>query len=235
MSSLTLADLAKYQGRPAFRLDNPASLAGIDPATEVLGLTNFARIRDLAPLTALTRLRSLSLSKSASWDGTNRDLHVASFEPLVALSTLETLQILGVVPEVGRLEPISRITSLTRVSIGNTSFYQLDDFAALSVALSGARTSLSPVYQMNVVSMCKRCQELPLLFLAGALPRTPKYACATCGHKKIVAHLERWNRAGGVPAYPNPGLLTPEALFRLFRNPHLDDIRQPRDEHGVRG
>jgi DNA-directed RNA polymerase subunit RPC12/RpoP len=233
MSALTFADLTKYQGRPAVRLDSPSSIGGIDPGIEVLSLTHFPRVQDLSPLAALTRLRSLSLSKSASWDGTSRDLHVRSFEPLTALRSLETLQILGVVPEVGRLEPIGRMTHLTRVSIGNTSFYQLDDFAALAVALPHARASLSPIYQMNVVSMCPRCQLLPELYLAGALPRTPKYACPTCGHKRIVAHLERWNRAGGQPAYPNPGLLRPDALFRLFRNPHLDDPRQPRDDQGL--
>lgn len=234
MGTLTLSDLAKYQGRPAVWLDNPVAIDSVDPSTEVLVLRHFTRIRDLAPLAPLKRLRSLTLAKSESWDGTKRDLHVASFEPLASLPSLETLQILGVVPEVGRLEPIGRIRSLTRIAIGNTSFYQLDDLAALAVALPGARASLSPVAQMNFISMCKRCQAFPLLFLEGALPRTPRYACPSCGHKKITAHLDRWNRAGGLPAYPNPGLLAPDALFRLFSNPHLDDLRQVRDEHGSR-
>src|SRR5207247_1275470 len=103
-------------------------------------------------------------STTIGWDGTNRHLTVDSFEPLVRLKRLELLQILGVVPNHGRLEPLTRMVSLRKLSIGSTSFYQLEDFAALSVSLPHARESLRPVCQMNFVTTCRRCQKYSLLF-----------------------------------------------------------------------
>ncbi len=221
MSAITRRDLEGFGGRPALHLDSFDSLSCLAdcPDLEVLSLQHFPKVTSLEPLRSLSRLRYLSLTTAAGWDGSNRHLTVDTFAPLASLQRLEMLQILGVVPERERLEPLGRIGSLRKVSIGHTSFYQLEDFAALSVALPGARQSLSPVYQANFVSMCRRCARHPLLFLAGAKPRAPRYACPACGKAKIVSHLERWRRAGGMPAFAEASDMMPIELIARFGNP----------------
>ena len=222
MSAFTLKDLNRFRGRPALRLDDCESLACLRevPDLEVLSIEHFPKIASLKPLSSLSKLRYLSLSTMAGWDGTNRHLTVDSFEPLVALKNLELVEILGVVPKRGRLEPLGRIASLRKLSIGNTNFYQLEDFAALSVALPRARMSLRPVYQMNFVSLCRRCRKYPLFFLEGAKPRSPRYVCPSCGKKKIVSHLERWNHAGGAPQFTGAEAMSPADLIAEFGNPN---------------
>ncbi|MCW5552811.1 MAG: hypothetical protein KIS67_11710 [Verrucomicrobiae bacterium] len=222
MSALSAKDLKKYHGRPSLRLVDPESLAALEQSRkiEVLSLNHFHRIRSLEPLSSLTNLRALFLTTTNGWDGTNRHLLVETFEPLVALRRLEIVQILGVVPERDRLQPLSRMPSLEKLSIGNTSFYQLEDFAGLSVALPRARGSLQPIYQMNFISRCRRCKKHALLFLAGAKQRSPRYVCPACGKKKIISHLQRWNSAGGVPQYDAPEKLGVADLMDTFGNPN---------------
>jgi len=222
MSAFTLQDTKSFSGRPTLRLDSCESLACLTdvPDLEVLAIQHFPKISSLEPLRSLSNLRYLSLTTTIGWDGTNRHLTIDSFEPLVSLQKLELVQILGVVPKWGRLEPLSRIASLRKLSIGGTSFYQLEDFAALSVALPRARESLRPVSQMNFVSTCRRCQKYPLLFLEGAKPRSPRYACPSCGKKKIISHLARWNSVGGLPQFSNPEEMSPTQLIEEFGNPN---------------
>lgn len=220
--ALTLQDTARFKGRPTLRLDGCDSLACLKerPELEVLIMENFPKITSLEPLRALSELRYLCLTTTVGWDGTNKHLSVDSFEPLVSLKKLELLKILAVVPTHGRLEPIGRITSLQKLTIGNSNFYQLEDFAALSVALPGARESLRPVCQMNFVTLCRRCKKYPELFLEGAKPRSPRFACPSCGKKKILSHLERWNRAGGLPQFPPVNEWSATDLLKEFGNPH---------------
>jgi len=222
MSVITPQDVDCFCGRPTLRIDDCDSLACLSeaPDLEVLALQHFPKITSLERLRSLSKLRYLSLSTTIGWDGTNKHLTVDSFEPLVSLKKLELLQILGVVPKHGRLEPLSRITSLRKLSIGSTSFYQLEDFAALSISLPRARESLRPVCQMNFVSTCRRCQKYPLLSLEGARPRAPRYACPSCGKKKIISHLERWNSAGGVPQFSSAEDMSPADLIEEFGNPN---------------
>lgn len=223
MSALSSNELQEYQDLPALRLIDPESLDILKRSseTEVLTLQHFPRVHSLEPLSSLKNLRALFLTTAIGWDGTNRHLLVDSFEPLAALQKLEVIHILGVVPQQGRLQPLRRMAGLRRISIGNTSFYQLEDFAALSAALPLARASLQPIYQMNFVSMCRHCQKHPLLYLAGAKPRSPRYACPACGKKKIVAHLQRWNKAGGLPSYDSPENFNPGELMEKFGNPNV--------------
>ena len=222
MSALTTRDFERYRDLPSLTLDGCDSLAVLEqsPQIEILHLQHFPKVRSLSPLSSLIRLRALSLHSTPAWDGTNRHLLVESFEPLVALRKLELISILGVVPERGRLESLSHILSLQKVAVGNTNFYQLEDFAALSVSLPRARDSLQPVFQMNFVTICHQCQSHSLLFLAGAKPRSPRYVCPSCGRKKIVAHLERWNRAGGLPRYDSLDQFSTSDFIEKFGNPY---------------
>jgi len=220
MSVITSQDVDCFSGRPTLRIADCDSLACLSnaPDLEVLTLQHFPKVTSLEPLRSLSELRFLSLSTTIGWDGTSKYLTVDSFEPLVSLKKLELVQILGVVPRHGRLEPLSRVTSLRKLSVGSTSFYQLEDFAALSVTLSRARESLRPVCQWNFVSTCRRCQKYPLLSLEGARPRAPRYACPSCGKKKIISHLERWNSAGGVPQFASAKEMSPADLIEEFGN-----------------
>ena len=222
MSVLTLDDLERFRDRPRLSLDGCDSLAVLSemPQLEFLSIQHFPKVTSLEPLRSLSNLRYLSLSTTTTWDGTGRHLSVDSFEPLATLKNLEILQILAVIPKRGRLEPLSSIASLRRVSIGNTRFYQLEDFAALSIALPNARSSLLPVCQMNFVSICRRCQKHPLLCLEGAKPRTPSFACPLCDKNKINSHLERWNQSGGLPHFPHPNSMGPADLIKEFGNPY---------------
>lgn len=186
MSALSSKDLELYDGLPTLKLLAPDSLAELEQATEieVLSIQHFPKIHSLQPLSNLDNLRALFLSTTPSWDGTKRNLLVDTFEPLAALHKLELIQILGVVPERDRLRPLHRLPCLAKVSIGNTGFYQLEDFAEMSVALPRARPTLQPIYQMNFVIKCRKCGNYPMLFLAGVRPRSPRYVCPACGRKK---------------------------------------------------
>lgn len=221
MSVLTLDDMKRFQSRPTLFFDGCSTLETLNEVDglEVLHLRHFPKIHSLEPLARLSTLRFLSLSTTPGWDGSNRFLTVDSFEPLVFLRKLELLQIIAVVPANGRLAPLSRIPSLKKVIIGG-NFYQLEDFAALSVSLVKARESLRPVCQTNLLTICPKCQKYPLLFIEGAKPRCPRFVCPDCGRKKIHSHLERWNQAGGVPKYTFAEDVAPEVLIKEFGNPY---------------
>jgi hypothetical protein len=141
-------------------------------------------------------------------------LVVDTFEPLTVLSHLEHINIICVIPRTGRLEPLSHIPSLKHVSFSsNGSFYQLEDYAALSVALPGARDTLKPV---RPFMRCEKCRSYLTLLLKGSYPRQRKSACPSCDRKALVAHLERWNSLGGMPQYTGLENLTPKTLADLF-------------------
>ncbi|HYC71055.1 MAG TPA: hypothetical protein VEB66_07615 [Opitutaceae bacterium] len=221
MTALTLSDRNRFRG-PALALDGCRTLDELAEHRdlEVLSLEHFPAVRSLEPLRILRKLRYLSLTSQVGWDGTNRHLLVDSFEPLTSLKKLEVIQMLGVVPKRGRLEPLARIPSLRKVSIGNTNFYQLEDFARLAAEAPRLQASLRPVRQMNFVSECRRCRRFPLLFLDGTKPRLPRYVCPACNRKQILAHLARWNAAGGRPRFEGYDDRSPEELLAEFGNPN---------------
>jgi hypothetical protein len=222
MSVITFSDIQQFSERRSLKLDgcDSLSLLAQNSDIEMLCLRHFPKLRSLEPLRKLKKLRYLSLSTDIGWDGTNRHLIVDSFEPLVGLKKLELLEIIGVVPKKGRLQPLSRIPTLRKISIGVTNFYRLEDFAMLSEKLPLARSSVQPIYQYNFITRCRKCHEHPLLSLAGPKPRSPRLVCPACGIKKIVAHLERWNRAGGLPTHEASTDLQPAKLLELFGNPN---------------
>jgi hypothetical protein len=197
-------------------LQDPDSLDVLKetPDIEDLSLRHFCKIHSLEPLRALTKLRVLFLLTIPSWDSGTRNLIVDSFEPLTALKKLERIKIIGVIPTHNRLAPLSRIPSLSDVQIAShSSFYQLEDFAALSAALPKARETLNPVRPFLV---CSRCKTRRTLLLKGSKPRQKRSACPLCERGRLIAHLERWNNAGGFPRYDDLDLITPDELTDLF-------------------
>lgn len=125
---LTQSDIKGFEGCKSLELYDIESLheAVIDPSLEVLHLNHFHRADTLSlrPLKNLSGLRMLSLSTTPSWDGSGRTLFVDSFEHFSNCTKLEMIQIIGVVPREGRLEPLERLKNLRVASIGNTHFLQ---------------------------------------------------------------------------------------------------------------
>lgn len=199
-------------------LENPDTLSILEEESTIESLTlrHFHKIHSLEPLRCLKNLRVLFLLTLPSWDGTGRSLVVDSFEPLTSLQKLKRIKIIGVVPKQGRLEPLSRIPSLESVSINApASFYQTEDYAALSRSLPKARNSLRPA---RPSLKCPNCKMHLTLLLKGSKTRQKKRACPQCERDSLVAHLERWNNSGGIPRYEHLELLSAEALVGLFGN-----------------
>jgi hypothetical protein len=216
---ITQRDIKKFEGCETIELHDIVSLSEseLDPGTEVLILDHFHRVDTLCldPLADLRNLRFLSLSTTTTWDGSGRTLKVDTFSHCSDLPKLEVIQILGVVPLEDRLKPLEKINSLRVVSIGNTRFYTIEDFAGLSRALPKLK-GVQPLCRMNFVSRCESCKWRPLLFLQGAPPRAKAYVCSKCDHSAICRHLDAWNEADGVPSYPSPETLSPRQIRKLF-------------------
>lgn len=221
---LTVSELAKFERLNRLDLHSFTDLSTVEvnPDIQSLCLSHWYKLSslDLQPLTNLKDLRFLSFSTDLNWDGTNRHLLVDTFEPLTALSRLEVVEILGVVPKRDGIDPIGRICSLQKVSIGNTNHYQLEDFARLSSMNPGLK-GVAPISQMNFTTKCGKCKKKNELFLQGAKPRAKKYACPDCNLTLIKRHLKRWNNAKGVPRYANLDALDADEIYEEFRNKGL--------------
>jgi hypothetical protein len=210
-------------GHLCLSLYDPESIEELADCGDVEALTmeHFPKIHSLAPVGKMRNLRWLTLKTQLGWDGTNRTLEVETFMPLAELPLLEEVLILGVAPKRDRVMPFTRMKKLKKVTLGNTNFYQLEDFAALSGALP-MEAAIRPVMQMNFITPCRKCMRSPELFLNGAEPGKRKYVYPFCHQKLIFRHLERWNVAGGQPQYLNFEEKTPAEVFLMFRNPELD-------------
>jgi len=79
---------------------------------EELRILHFPRVSSLAPLAKLQNLRRVILESLPSSDASNRRLVVEPIEPLAALPQLESLQLLGVVPESKSLAALEASKSL---------------------------------------------------------------------------------------------------------------------------
>jgi len=218
---MTQEDLAQYQDCKSLTLEAFENLNVLQEHQDIeaLYLTHWYKIEslDLEPLALLQNLKYLYLGTSTSWDGTNKTLSVHSFEPIASLGALEMVQIIGVIPQIGRLSPFAQLPSLVKISVGNTNFYQLEDFAQLSHSSPGLK-GLAPITEMNFSTRCAKCQSKLQLYLEGAKPRARKYVCPKCNIKLIRKHLHRWNEAGGMPCYDRVDQLSAEELIQLFSN-----------------
>lgn len=100
---------------------------------------HFPRVSDLQPLSALRRLRTVRLSTLPSWDSSGRKTIVRSLEPLAELPELVHVEMFGVLPEDGMLQPLERCPALESVRVSRyrksevNRFYRgthlLDSFA----------------------------------------------------------------------------------------------------------
>lgn len=90
------------------------SLACLRPLRSLryLSIVHMPRVKDLAPLSELTKLECLSLETLPSWDSSGKLTEVESLDPLSKLVSLRHLQLLGVVPKSRSLNSLERCSAL---------------------------------------------------------------------------------------------------------------------------
>lgn len=81
-----------------------------------LRIVHLPKVSSLAPLAALSRLRSLSLATLPSWDGSKK-IVVDSLAPLTELPALEHLELFGICAPDNSLAPLERCTHLRSVRV----------------------------------------------------------------------------------------------------------------------
>jgi hypothetical protein len=194
----SLAPLSHLPKLQALSLEDPAVLDGLEGLQNLrcLAMRHFRRIKSLSTVAPLSELRALSLSTIPSWDASRRCLQVESFEPLRRAVALESLELMGVWPQDGRLNALHGLTKLKFLHISHVYGFSLEQYAALRRALPDARGHcLEPFFRLPQLNLrCKRCGE-ELFFLTGPRPRTPRQLCPKCKAHKLEEHIRQWNAA----------------------------------------
>jgi hypothetical protein len=197
----SLAPLATLSRLGSLELDDPPTLSGLEclPSVRCLVLRHFRRIKSLAPLSALSNLRAISMSTIPSWDASRRCLEVDSLDPLGKLSNLESLCLIGVKPVDRRLDAIQGLTKLKYLHISHEFQFQLEDYAALARALPETTGHcLLPYFAIPQLSLrCKHCSG-EIVFLTGPRPRTRRQLCPICDERKLQEHERQWNELARV-------------------------------------
>jgi hypothetical protein len=177
-----------------YRLETFAPLAVLK-GLENLRLQGGMKVRDLAPLAALSTLRELVLSIPTGSDGSGRVIDVASFAPLASLTALERLILLSVRPRDLDLSPIATMKHLKDLDIGGVREFTLEHYARLAAALPHTEGRCLQAYcVIPGVGFCRKCRAQQVL-LNGTPPRARKWLCPTCQASLIAAHVERWETA----------------------------------------
>jgi len=194
----SFAPLCELSGLESLELDDPPTISGMErlPSLKCLVLRHFRRVKSLAPLSALSNLRAISMSTIPSWDASRRCLEVDSLEPLRKLINLESLSLMGIEPLDRRLDPLHDLTNLKYLHISHEFQFQLEDYAALSRALpETSGHCLLPYYAIPQLSLrCKRCDG-EIVFLTGPRPRTRRQLCPVCDERKLQEHERQWHEA----------------------------------------
>jgi len=178
-------------------LNDPATLDGLVHLQQVrrLAVYHFPKIHDLAPVGALSRLRTLLLSTSPSYDASRKCFEVDSLEPLAALSQLEQLTMRGVVPLHGRLEPLHGLTGLRELAITHVYCFGLEDYARLAAALRHTTGHcLEPFFAASWAGTCRRCGQGRVV-LTGPRQRRSRFLCPLCDGARVAQHVAAWKAA----------------------------------------
>ena len=167
-----------------------AVLAGV----EILKIQDSGALRTLDGAKALVGVKNFVLSTPPTWDGTPRKIEVDSFRPLLALTSLERLLLLGVRPTDLDLSPIERMTHLKEVDIGGVPEFTVAHYARLAVALPHAEgRCLKPYFLIENLSFCKKCKAQRVL-LNGTAKGARKWLCPKCNEKKLAQHVAAWEK-----------------------------------------
>lgn len=82
-----------------------------------LQVLDFAKVRDLSPLSRLLHLQTLRLATPPSWDSSGKALEVESLAPLAELPQLEHLELFGVRPPDRSLTPLEAAPALRTLRV----------------------------------------------------------------------------------------------------------------------
>ena len=96
--------------------------AGLEPLAgllrlKYLSIMHLPKVSDLQPLSQLRRLRTARFSTLPSWDSSGKRTIVRSLEPLAGLPDLAHVELFGVLPEDGLLQPLERCLALESVRV----------------------------------------------------------------------------------------------------------------------
>ena len=192
---VSLAPLAQVSTLAHLELSDPSTLEGLEQLEQITSLTiyHFPHIRSLVPVGALTGLRTLHLSTPPSYDASRKCFEVESLAPLGKLTSLDSLVMRGVLPDVGRLEPLYTLTQLRRLEVTHVYAFGLADYAQLARRLPNADGHcLVPYFSAAWTGRCKKCDS-ERVALTGAPPRSPRLLCPQCNRERLEKHIAAWN------------------------------------------
>lgn len=106
-----------------------------------LTIEDFPKLHDISEVSAAATLKNLALKGSPA----NQPLKIDTLKPLVSLSNLKYLQLSNIRVEKDSIRPLASLKQLNYLSIANT--FPTEDFAFLSVALSGVKCNGFSPYQ----------------------------------------------------------------------------------------
>ena len=141
LSKLKRLEFLTFEWAP--KIETIAWLAGFE-RLRFLHLGDLKRVRDLAPVGALTSLRYFSIS-----GGSETIQTVASVSPLQRLRKLEELELTARVADED-LSPIAAMTWLKRLSMPN--FYPVQVYAELAAHLTGTKCAAFSATQKDSIS-----------------------------------------------------------------------------------
>ncbi|WP_082507543.1 hypothetical protein [Duganella sp. Root336D2] len=97
-----------------------------------LSVVHMPKVRDFAPLAALTQLTSLSLSTLPSWDASRKTTIIESLDPLSTIPALAHLELFGICPPDKSLVPIEKCKDLRTARISQFPRAEIDRFYAVT-------------------------------------------------------------------------------------------------------
>lgn len=119
--------------------DNLSFLSGL-VNLRYLSILHMPRISDLAALSKLIQLESLSLATSPAWDAAQKCLTVASIDPISEIYGLKHIELFGVCPPTKRLQAL---LDLEKLETGRFSQYP-DSEVAIFYQKTGAQREFNP-------------------------------------------------------------------------------------------
>jgi hypothetical protein len=179
-STVVLTDHTKVE-----RLDGIEALS----STTSLTLDNVPRIRDLHPLSALTRLRRLRIATLMSRAINGSDQLIDSLAPLEALRSLEQLAFFSAK---ARDDDLSPLYALRKIPLT----YSTEQIARLAGVL-GRGADEWPAIVPSGWRACRACGADDEVMLVGA--RRRRYACPHCDAERVERHIaafEAWRAQG---------------------------------------
>jgi hypothetical protein len=99
---------------------------------EYLRIFHLPKVTDLSPLANLESLITLRLDTLPSWDASGKRTKVESLVPISKLRALKHLELFGVVPVDGSLEPLLACTSLQTARFNQIPRREIDRYYGLS-------------------------------------------------------------------------------------------------------